>query len=520
MNQQDLFDGLTDLSDDLIEEAQAFAPRRKPVWTRWAAAAAVLALIVGAAGIALGRFRPQPTGASEGGGGNDGGDSGFAYMHYVGPVLPLTAADDPQGVTVRRHVNYDFSPYYSRTEQYEHDGRTYAYEAWDTEAEVTDRYILMNETDTERTLTLSYPVETSFSDDVRRLPAIFVNEQPCETALSAAPYSGGFQGVFGADDPDGRSNLRPVQSWEEYVSLLSDGSYRQASLQPMPVLDMPVTVYRLDDYRVAPTDAVNPSLQIAFTVDPARTTVLTWGSNGGSFDDETGAQTRIVGGLGNTYREPEPMYVILCGDDIGSYTLQGYENMGANAGEEIEITAAVTRYETTMDEIVRMIVDDACTTDRFGADGGAIAQTVPRELLYGAVSDLLVRYGVFSDDPAERYSFGRLEDALEALVMQRILYLTFEVTIPAHGCTEVIASMRKDGSFDYYGEGKSTQGYDLAACLGSNLAFTELTASVSRTECIEIVENNFGFDLNAGVTDVTLDVEAGHYWMQILRKAE
>ena len=25
---------------------------------------------------------------------------------------------------------------------------------------------------------------------------------------------------------------------------------------------------------------------------------------------------------------------------------------------------------------------------------------------------------------------------------------------------------------------------------------------------------------NAGVTDVTLDVEAGHYWMQILRKAE
>ena len=99
--------------------------------------------------------------------------------------------------------------------------------------------------------------------------------------------------------------------------------------------------------------------------------------------------------------------------------------------------------------------------------------------------------------------------------MQRVMYAAFDVTIPAHGSVTVSASMHKEASCDYIGKKKNVDGYDLATQLGSTLALTEQRASVSNTEEIRIVDNNFGFDLDAGITQVTLDPEVEHYWMQV-----
>ena len=56
--------------------------------------------------------------------------------------------------------------------------------------------------------------------------------------------------------------------------------------------------------------------------------------------------------------------------------------------------------------------------------------------------------------------------------------------------------------------------------LGSNLTFTEQTASVSHTELIGLVRDSFGFDLGAGVTRVQLDMEQAHYCLEITKKEE
>lgn len=529
MTSETIYDAITMIPDRLIEEAGAYTFRKRSNWKRLAALAAAFALVVGlGAGVATGRIPIIGLGgAGSGGGGNGGGENGYSYMHYVGPVLPLTATGDTAGVTAARHVDYDFSPYITERRAYlpgeNAPGEPSYYNYYQSEAIVTDVYTLTNTTGEDKTLSLLYPVELNLNESLDRLPTITVDGKAVETTLHAAPYSGGFGDAWGGHDPNARLNLDFITEWEGYVDLLSDGSYQAAAFAPYPELTVPITVYKVDDYVVAPTDAVNPSLQFSYHIDYDRTVVMSYGANGGSNDFAAGVGNRMVGGLGHEYRPPEPMYVIFYGDDIDGYTLQGYANMGGKAGTEIDVTATVTRYETTMDAFLRQVVD------AWFADGGryetvygkqdrTVTSVAPREMLYGLAADLLASYGVLSDDPTYRYDYGMLEDVYEAYTMDRVLYLAFDVTVPAGGSAEVTASMRKDGSYDFYGKGMNVHGYDLATRLGSTLRFTEQTASVSNTAEITIAENNFGFDLSKGITAVMLQNDTEHYWMQIARK--
>ena len=93
--------------------------------------------------------------------------------------------------------------------------------------------------------------------------------------------------------------------------------------------------------------------------------------------------------------------------------------------------------------------------------------------------------------------------------------MSFDVVIPANGSIRVDAAMRKDASFDFVGEGTDRNGYDMVTQLGSALKFSEQTASVSNTQFIEIVYQNFGFDLENEIVQVELDLNEPHYYMEI-----
>ena len=62
------------------------------------------------------------------------------------------------------------------------------------------------------------------------------------------------------------------------------------------------------------------------------------------------------------------------------------------------------------------------------------------------------------------------------------------------------------------------QGYDFVTRLGSNLAFTEQRAALTNAESIQIQRQNLGFDLEKGVTVVTLEPETEHYYLEIRPK--
>lgn len=519
MNSEVLFNCITALPDELVEEAAEHRFRKPSRLLRYAGLAAAVVLVVGGVvGLLSGRNPLTPhTGVGSGGGGSGEGGGARSYMHYVGPVLPLTALDGAEGVTAERSVNYDFAPYRPVMHSYEHNGQTYSYDASRREAIVTDSYVLTNETDADRTLRLVYGAEGRFNDALDRLPEITVDGAKAETVLHPAAYSGAFADATGRHSETERLNLEEIRSWDGYAALLGDGRYQESAFAELPTLDFPVTVYRIDGYELGETDAPNPSLQISFSLTDDNALVLTYGSNGGSNDYETGRYSRIVGRVNDL--RTAPMYLIVCGGDLAEYKLQGYRSGGANVGEELEITASVTRYETTMDAMLRMAVDAYMGKRSYlGIEGGTVADSAPRELLYGTVADLLVSYGALSASPAGRYSFGMLEEVLDAFAVQRILYQAFEVTVPAHGSVLVTATMHKEASYDYTGDLRGADGYDLATQLGSTLRFTSQRASVSAVDAVEILDNNFGFDPDAGISEVTLDPGTEHYWMQVRKR--
>ena len=141
------------------------------------------------------------------------------------------------------------------------------------------------------------------------------------------------------------------------------------------------------------------------------------------------------------------------------------------------------------------------------------------------VKKLMLQHGVLAGDQIkDRYSDGRLDELIsEVLYQDRVLYLTFPFSIPAGESVTISAEFRKEPSFDYGCSGSENvglQGYDFVTQLGSNLEFTQQTASLVNTETIEIINQNFGFDLENGVSEVSLDPDTEHYYLEIREKSE
>lgn len=526
--------GLVD--DDLIEEAAsaptAAASGRRRASRRALGLAACLVLVCGlglfwfrgGGATGGGAMSNAPSGgapaASEGIAGDSGGapgdgtghDGDTVFMSYAGPSFPLTTLETDTGLAAERTLTWDFAPgAYANGEPRQ----------WG--AEVTDRYVLTNPTGEDVTVTALYPMAGSFSSLPGIRPTISVDGGGIRAELRAGPYAGRFVSAYGAEDPDHDTlNLAGLNSWEEYRSLLEDGTYPGQALEAWPTLDIPVTVYRFSDF-AAPHNRYPAATQaVAFTIDPGETTILTYGFNGMSWDEESGWRQYSYFVPDGIRREPEVKVLVVLGEDIGDYTLQGYEDGGCDTGGEIEgVSCTVAREETTLDAVLA----ELCRTYRdFSARGRATDQPDPfdaisPETYLGAVSQLLAQYGVLSGAPVDRYDDGRLDDLLyEALIHQRVLYWAFPVTVPAGGSVAVDCRMWKAPSYDFGCSGSENaglQGYDLVTGLGSGLDFTRQTAAVTNTEGVEIVRQNLGLDLADGVASVELDMTEEHYYLEI-----
>lgn len=501
------------IDDDLIAGADGTPQKKKSGWIKWASAAACLCLaLAGIYGIV---GKPAELFPFPGGNAGGGGGDGVTYMSYAGPVFPLTALENADGIIVRRNVDYDFSPYKSVTYHYEDKDGVHSYEGYDTEAVVTDRYTLTNDTDEAKSLTMLYPFAGSLRDELSVIPELSADGKVLATQLQIGSYSGSFAGAWGGG---GESlNLSQINSWEQYRALLSDGRYLQAALADAPVPNQPVVVYELSD-RTASAEAMKetPDIVLEMTVDYSKTTVLSYGFNYGSTDIETGylARGTHVPQSGSV-DYGDSVYLIIVGEEPESFTMTGYRSRSTNKKDE-SVTASVTRYETTLGEILHTVNQSYLSQFfRAGGESSAVMQTLSDAQLLGVVSKHLTAHGV----QAERYDNGMLENLIgDAYAVKRVMYLRFTLTVPAGGSVELSARMTKDASIDFVGKNRDRNGYDLVTQLGSNLLFAEQSASVSNTEDIEIIDQNFGFDLENGVTVVTLDKNQEHYRMDVRKR--
>lgn len=555
MNAQSLYDAITWIDDDLIENAGAYVPKKNNVihWKRWTALAACLAVVLGAGGVMkLGLFGGM--GGSSGSAGSsgsnayayDGTDDGSTeFMSYAGPVFPLTTLEDAAGLTAQRELTLDFAPWekvwYSNeahaADTLTDSARDYQeildqYNEWypkggyyrtSTDILVTDAYTLTNTTDGDMTLTALYPFTSSLIDLSNTIPTLTADGEAQEAELICGPYSGGFRGAGGAEVD---LNLEELTSWTDYQALLSDGSYLEKTLaDPVDLSGISAVVYEFTNAEgPARTDDIpNPSVQVWFDMNYDKTTVLSYGFHSGSYDPDAGKM-----GLGFSIRESDfrgygqPYYLIVLGDDVENMEIEGYVTGGWDTKKKLdEFNVDVRRFETDLNTILRECVGYIYDNNEWQY-GGSLG--VDLETYYALFCDHLMAYGLLAEDGGvARYDRGWLSELSEVGAVDRVCYLKTEITVPASTSVTLAAQLRKPASFDYHcahTENQGVYGYDAVTRLGSTLTFAQQSAQLEDHGIIEIVRQNFGFDLDGGITRVTLDPDTEHYYLEVRRAAE
>ena len=531
-----LLEAMNSLPDATLEENVPVTAGKKRRWKKWAALAACLCVVVLGVGVFTGYIPLLGGRAGQGGSGSDGAS---VFMSYAGPVFPLTLGEENDAIEAERNVTLDFEPWAPVwiSNREEADSRT-----WLTEAErqevldfynehypeggqyksstdilVTDAYMLTNTSAEEQTLTVRYPFVSGLDNLEENRPTLTADGTELETTLRVGSYAGGFEGVWGANDPEGTANLAYPHSWTDYQTLLSDGSYLENTLGPGPdVTDVPVVVYKLTDpygpERDEKAGITNPTLRVTFNLDYDKTNILTYGFHGASYDREAGVmiQDFSIPQPGEPNYGTKEFYLLVLGEDVENMTIQGYANgsLEADAPRLEGCGATVERYESDLDTMLRQLLPLV-----WEAAGKADADF---EMYYRAFLEQLLSYGVLSDEPVERYDTGWLENIEGGMV--RVCWLESEVTVPAGGTVRLTASMTKAGSYDFDCTGTDNvgvYGYDLVTRLGSNLACSAQTATLEDRGQIEIVRQNFGFDLERGITTVPLDPAEEHYYLEV-----
>ena len=488
-------------------------PRRR--FRPWMGLCACLAVVALGGAVVLPQLR---FGGSAGGGGHD---EASTFMFYAGPVFPLTLGEETDSVTAARDITLDFSPW-GRVwveSEYRKEG---GYWRSSDHILVTDSYTLTNSSDTDQTVTALYPFASPLSELGERLPALTLDGAELETSLRIGAYSGGFEGAWGGalfeGEDEGSVNLDYAESWEDYQDLLADGSYLERAMGPLPDLSgVPAIVYRFTDPWGEPEDddagVPNPTIRVTFSLDYDKTRVLTTGFHAGMYDRENG-----IMGKGFSIPQPgelrptEEWCLIVVGEDISDIAAQGYVTGGWDTAETIEAGVTMERYETDLATALRTLYLDERWEELEGQPG------LTYEQYCGLAFDYLLAYGLLSDEPMERYSDGML--TTEFSRVDRVCWLEAQVTVPAGGSVTLTAAMTKEASYDFacaHTENRGVKGYDLVTELGSNLTCTAQTATLADRGQIEIVRQNFGFDLENGVNTVPLDLGTEHYYLEVRR---
>lgn len=488
MRKKKIFDAIGEIDGEYIEEATRI-PLEKEArnFKRWIALAACLVLLVGIGLSPLKTFLPFGGKSGIGGSGEN-----HSFMSYAGPVFPLTLDEEDKEISVSRDISYDFSL------DNEDSIRTWG-------ARVQDSYSINNTSPQPKSLKGIYPFAGSFNELLYLLPRLTIDGKEVTGRL----YAGGYPNQSMEDTANVKLN-----NWQAYKALLENGDYKNDAFGDYPRISQEVIVYNFEDFK-APEEYKAASQAISFTLDPEKTTVLTYGFEGTEINQD-GFRRYSYFVPHTSENKKTSKKLIIVGNDISDYKLQGYKDGACEEGNELEgVSVKITREERDLAGLMEEIIDDFT----YQHDNEDFKQ-IPKDIFYGTVTQAMVEYKLLSPEFTGRYDFGSLEDLiLDTRNLERVFYLEFDLELGSNSKVTLLADMRKKPSHDFAGSGSKKahiQGYDMVTKLGSNLDFERIDAEVRATENIKIHDNNFGFDLAKGISRVELNPQEEYYYLEIV----
>lgn len=467
---------------------------------------------------------------------NPGGGGGILMLReYDPPVMPLTAGSETSGITAERELTFDLT----ETQVFAdlHDAQNIDNVGI---IEVNDSYKLTNITDVDKTITLMYPFECSLnalegspfiSENYigSHIPTVTIDGKTVKTGLIAGDFSGYFSSAS-YPAKDDKSNLDEYYSAEDYLTLLGDGSYLKEALEAPKTIGEKVVIYRIHDYGTT-LERSQPlrdtlSVAVSYKVDD-NVRVTTQGFNG--FQQKDGLRMDF---FSLPYKDVDgedlgDRFIVVRGGDIEDVKLQGYirnpDLFGDEEGEESsEIYGEIERIEKTADDdlLKQFITEISTNVNLRGAYASYKNGVLTDDVIYSAILKYMCKYGEYSDKPIERYDWGRMESQIsDAVLCERIMYATFDVTIPAGGSVTVNAKHRRYADMNELDEdGHADYGLYMYTTLGSTLDISSQSVDVIGLPDVDITEGNIGTDVKNGKLHSDIDSKEKMYYLRFVPK--
>ena len=404
------------------------------------------------------------------------------YINYAGPVLPLSSISGGEEITAVRNVVLDFGAYADR----ELDN----YNGYIT---VTDSYMLTNPTSEAVTVELVWGFEGQFTDPGTQIPAITVDGEPVEGRIYPATDNGEL--------------VRNAYSFEKYAQVLTENDFLAEAMAGAPLWDVAVTVYHFYDvaYTGEPVTG-KPYLDIAYKIGP---------------DTALWVRDYDVMGMVDGYyhlkfhADRGEVWLYVIGEDLLEMEAAGSRGsnvtLDAVSSEALEgVVYELEIYESTFMECLSEYIGEYQIEP--DSDLGQRYDLMTKQMLFDGAMKRIVGTN-YQNLTMDVHSMQTILGDVYSNI--RMLYWVFPVEIPAGGTVTVMGTYDQECSRDY---GATRHGYDVATTLGSNLNFVSQTATVANSQYVlwDDEEQNFGFDLENGVTTVALDLTVERYFLGLI----
>ena len=419
---------------------------------------------------------------------NPRGSGSGDFAHYVGPVLPMTSLDGAEGVEVQRNVNFDFACY--------ENPKKYAPNLDKGAAGITDSYILTNTTGETQVLELVYSFLGQFIDHPEEFPTITVD------GVTVAPV------LYPAVDQE--SLARNANNFETWVRVLEEQNFLAGAMAEPELADQTLLAYHFTDLAyTGEAVAPYPMFTVTFMKEQGATLWTDW-VDVISSDDEAGTQTLL-------FRvDRGEAWIFTTGGELKNLTFGGNRDYNLKEESIIDgVTYKMETYETTLGAILTRFAE---VYDFWAIEGNDYypnpGLVTPEILMDGAIKRMSNPDWVAGTEGVRMIS-GVFHEVVTEI---RMMYLVFRVELAPGASVTVEAAYIQEPSYDISGPKEYREGYELATRLGSDLNFTALTSGLTNTGSIELGEQNFGFDLEKGVTAVTLDLNVERYYLEVSPK--